>query len=134
SAQDNCKQRKDRKWPKHADARKDDTCARKPPSITLYRMSLSRRRLMRNTLVVAPPLPPAYRSRIRFARNGTLARVAFPLFAAWDDERLAITQATAGSRCGGEWRRRRRDRHRRLRDNRLLVGEAGPPGRAFAGR
>jgi len=81
----------------------------------LVRMSLRRRRLMRNTLAAAPLLPPACRSRIRFARNGILARVAFPLFTGRDDEPFATSQATAGSRCASKCRRRRRDRHRRLR-------------------
>ena len=50
----------------------------------------------------SPLLLPACRSRIRFARNGILARVGFPLFVARDDEPLATSQATAGSRCGDE--------------------------------
>jgi hypothetical protein len=70
----------DRKWQKHRNARKDDTCARKPSSTTSSRTSTSRRLLMRNTLLAAPPRPPACWFRIRSARNGILARVAFPLF------------------------------------------------------
>jgi hypothetical protein len=42
--------------------------------------STSRRRLTRHTLSTAPPRLPACRSRIRSARNGILARAAFPLF------------------------------------------------------
>src|SRR5215471_11177137 len=102
-------------------------CARKPPSTTLYRMSLSRRLLLRNTPVVAPPLPPACRSRIRFARNGILARAASPLFVARDDEPFATSQTTTEGQCAGEYRRYGRDRHRRLRDNRLLVRSGDHP-------
>jgi len=36
--------------------------------------------LMGSALVAALPPPPACRSRIRYAGNGILARVAFPLF------------------------------------------------------
>ena len=42
--------------------------------------STSRRRLTRNTPSAAPPRLPTCRSRIRSARNGILARAAFPLF------------------------------------------------------
>jgi hypothetical protein len=80
-------------------------------------------------------------------RNGILARAAFPLFddnhrltsntgqmayARYDTlpKPLATSQATAGSRCGNERPRRRRDRHHRLRDNGLLVRESNSPGRA----
>jgi len=42
-------------------------------------------------------------------------KVAFPLFTGRDDEPFATSQATAGSRCASKCRRRRRDRHRRLR-------------------
>src|ERR1700730_8513108 len=72
--------REDWAWQKHRHARKDGTCARKPPSITSSGMSTSRRHLTRHTLSTAPPRVPACRSRIRSARSGTLARAAFRLF------------------------------------------------------
>ena len=46
---------------------------------TSSRTSTGRSRLMRNTLPIAPRHLPACRSKIRFARNGTPVRVAFPL-------------------------------------------------------
>jgi hypothetical protein len=76
--------------------------------------------LIRNTLFTAPRPLPACRSRIRFARNGILARVAFPLFvdkpqitsirtngacATSDASRSRLRKrALAVSRCGDERR------------------------------
>src|SRR5947209_18755406 len=55
-------------------------CARKQSSTTSPRTSTIRNRLLRNTLPKIPPQLPTCRLRIRSARNGILAKVAFPRF------------------------------------------------------
>ena len=55
----------------------------------------SRRRLTGSTRSAAPPRPPAYRSRIRSARTGILARAAYPLF----DDNHRLTSITGQNLC-----------------------------------